>query len=52
MPAMRVCVVSHDEGLQQHRLILNGREAFVIVQEQSLHQRQTERHAELGGNGV
>ena len=41
--------VAHDEGLEQHRLILNGRNAFVIVQEQSLYKRKAEWHSELCG---
>ena len=41
--------VTYDEGLEQHRLILNGRNAFVIVQEQSLYKRKAKGHAELGG---
>ena len=44
--------ITHNEGFQLDNLIFNGREAFVIVQEQSLYPRQTKRYAKLGGNGV
>ena len=44
--------VAHEEGLQQHRLVFNGRKALVIVQKQSLQPGQAERHSELEGEAV
>ena len=44
--------VAHHEGFQLNGLVLNGRKALVIVQEQSLYQIQAERHPKLRRNGV